>query len=151
MLLVLPKNTDTTGNCEDSCLSPSPPTAFTNAITHPAQLHSRALNTVHLSTSIVRRVNRQILSLKKSHTPQPLCLPACTCVHSHYFLPTWTYQWTIKRNEILYWLIYCVTIKQVGLHAFPPVNANQSMYHNPIFFLPKSVWEIYFSLKLSQI
>ena len=99
---------------------------------------------------IVRRVNRQILSLEKLHTPQPLCLPACTCVHSHYFLPTWTYQWTIKRNEILYWLIYCVTIKQVGLHAFPPVNANQSMYHNPIFF-PKSVWEIYFSLKLSQI
>ena len=99
---------------------------------------------------IVRRVNRQILSLEKSHTPQPLCLPACTCVHSHYFLPTWTYQWTIKRNEILYWLIYCVTIKQVGLHAFPPVNANQSMYHNPILS-PKSVWEIYFSLKLSQI
>ena len=33
----------------------------------------------------------------------------------------------------MYWLIYCVTIKQVGLHAFPPVNANQSMYHNPIF------------------
>ena len=46
---------------------------------------------------IVRRVNRQILSLEKSHTPQPLCLPACTCDHSPYFLLTWTYL-PIKRN-----------------------------------------------------
>ena len=68
MLLVLPKNMDITGNCEGSCLSPSPPTAFNHTSCSAAFKSSEYSSLENINSEACEQTNSALRRVAHSTT-----------------------------------------------------------------------------------